>query len=336
MREVRWTALTAVPAFLALLLLLGRHGQHLPLFPPNDFLTTPGSRPDLFAPSPAIDFLREATSREPARVFGTGNTLFPGFSSVYDLEGINGPDALVNRQYRELGSALGLFVSDWQMHLANEALPRWQRALDFFNVGYVVTEPGSLKPIAGLHRAVSLDLDIWRSEHVWPRAFFVSRLESYDTVDDLARRISAPTSSTPFAAIQSSDLDAALKSFVTNLPSTEPVPAKQYHLETNKTSFTVAAPSPGIAVLQEAWLADDFVAKVDGKVVPYLRVNHAFKAVVIPTAGVHRVEFAYWPRGFTLSLAASVLGLVLLIAGVYAISRFEKEISPSVATTAQG
>jgi hypothetical protein len=335
MRELKWTPITAIPVLIALLFLLGRHGQHLPFFPPNDLLTAPGTRPHLFAPSPAVDFLRDATSREPARVFGTGNTLFPGFSGVYDLEGINAPDALVNRQYRELGSALGLLGSGWQMRIANEELDRWQHALGFFNVGYIITEPDALRPIAGLHRIANLDLDIWRNETVWPRAFFVSRLGSYDTVAELAKRLLAPTPA-PFAAIQSADLNADLKPFITSLPVSEPIPAKQYRLETNKTSFTIAAPSPGIAVLQEAWLADDFVARVDGRVVPYSRVNHVFKGVVIPSAGVHRIEFEYWPQGFTQSLAASALGLVLLVVGVGVVWFFEKEVSPSVAANAQG
>jgi hypothetical protein len=335
LREVKWTPVTAVPVLVALLFLLGRHGQHLPFFPPNDLLTTPGTRPHLFATSPAVDFLRDATSREPARVFGTGNTLFPGFSSVYDLEGINAPDALVNRQYHELGSALGWLGSGWQIRITNEELDRWRHALDFFNVGYVVTEPAALRPITGLRRIANLDMDIWRNEQVWPRAFFVSRLESYDTVAELAQRILASTPS-PFAAIQSADLNADLKPFAANSPGTEPIPAKQYRLETNKTSFTIAAPSPGIAVLQEAWLADDFVARVDGRVVPYFRVNHVFKGVAIPTAGVHRIEFGYWPQGFTQSLAASVLGLVLLVMGIGVIWFFEKEVSPSVAANAQG
>jgi uncharacterized membrane protein YfhO len=60
----------------------------------------------------------------------------------------------------------------------------------------------------------------------------------------------------------------------------------------------------------EPWLLDDFQASVDGEPTPYLRINHAFKAVAIPGAGTYRIEFTYWPRGFSLCLVLAAVGLV--------------------------
>lgn len=332
LRDTKWTATSAATAAVALLVLLIRHGEHLPVFPPNDFLTTPGSRPDLFAPSPAVDLLQAAATREPGRVVGLGNTLFPGFSSTYGIEGINGPDALVNRRYHELATALGLLDYGWLMRLSSAALARWQPVLDFLNVSQVATEPDALKSPTGYRREAGLDLDVWSSERVWPRAFFTDHVETYDTPNQFAQRIQNKASRGPFAAIQTSDLTPELKSLIDRDPSSPAiVSAKHYRLQTNETSFTVVAPSPGIAVLHEAWLADDFVATLDGQTVPYWRINHAFKGVLIPTAGVHRIRFEYWPRGFSASLTASAAGLVLLALVIISTGRSEKEISPRTA-----
>jgi len=335
LRDTRWTAASAVPATIALLLILGRHGEHLPFVPPNEFLTTPGSRPDLFAPSPAVDLLQGETTREPGRVVGLGNTLFSGFSSTYGLEGINGPDALVNRRFHELVVALGLLDSGWLMRFNRETLSQRKPILDFLNVTHVVTEPGVLQSPPGYVRASNLDLDVWRSDAVWPRAFFADRLKSYETTTELAQRIQSATTAGPFAAIQSSDLTAELKPFTERGPGPPVVvPAKQYRLQANATWFTIVAPSPGVAVLHESWLAGDFSATLDGKPVPYWRINHAFKGILIPSAGVHRIGFEYWPPGFTQALVASGLGLVLLALAVSMAGRREKEISPRTAAAA--
>lgn len=285
----------------------------------NDFLTTPGTRPDLFAPSSAVDLLQDATAREPGRVVGLRYTMFAGFSGTYGLEGINGPDALVNRHYHELVTALGLLDGGWMMRLTRDALPRWEPVLDFLNVSHVVTEPGELESAEGYRRAARLDLDVWRSERAWPRAFFVDRLESYDTAEELAQRIRTRAPAGPFAAVQSADVTTELKPLIAPAPSQpSTVRAKQYDLRTNRTSFTLVAPSRGVAVLHEAWLAGDFTATLDGKPVPYWRINHAFKGVLIPSAGVHRIVFEYRPPAFTASLIASAAGVLLLSFSVLA------------------
>ena len=50
------------------------------------------------------------------------------------------------------------------------------------------------------------------------------------------------------------------------------------------------------------------------------RVNHAFKAVAIPSAGDWAVKFEYRPRHWDLSLAIAGAGL-LLLAGLGVLSR---------------
>ena len=49
-------------------------------------------------------------------------------------------------------------------------------------------------------------------------------------------------------------------------------------------------------MLSETWLKDDFKATINGKRVPYFRVNHAFKGIYLDSGGSYRVCFSYWPR----------------------------------------
>src|SRR5690606_234176 len=89
-------------------------------------------------------------------------------------------------------------------------------------------------------------------------------------------------------------------------------PAHDYQLTSNRTRFRVAAPGPGIIVLQESWLPGDFRVSLNGRPTSYFRVNHAFKAVAVPAAGVYEVVFTYWPRRFTFALALAAAAAVAL------------------------
>jgi hypothetical protein len=60
---------------------------------------------------------------------------------------------------------------------------------------------------------------------------------------------------------------------------------------------------------------------VNGKRVPYVRINHAFKGVYVDGPGTYLVSFDYWPRGLTAALVLSGLGLLILALGVgYAVT----------------
>ena len=91
------------------------------------------------------------------------------------------------------------------------------------------------------------------------------------------------------------------------------MPARDYRLTNNTTTFTVEAPSAGIAVLTEAYLAEDFIARINGVQTTYFRVNHAFRGVKIPAAGAYVISFSYWPRHFTASLWMAAAGALLLV-----------------------
>ena len=117
----------------------------------------------------------------------------------------------------------------------------------------------------------------------------------------------------PFVTVPTAD--PGVPDLPTDQVSRTIVAAHDYRLTANTTTFTVNAPHAGLAVLTETYYLKDFQVTLDGVPVPYFRVNHAYKAVVIERAGRHTVSFRYWPEHFTLSLKLAAAGLLLLAAG---------------------
>jgi hypothetical protein len=311
------TPATSILAITFAFVLLWRHGlQANTGF--ADYVIDPAVRVNFHAVSPAVEIVR-ADRAEPLRAAGIDWCFAPGWNGVYDIEGISGPDALLNGQYRELALACGLDMAwGWRIVADFPTLAALKPVYDFLNVKYYLDGPlgqgragGGLKPVA---RA---DLDVYRSETPWPRAFFTNQVWRYGDVKELASLIQA-NPGRPFAAIQNGQSEVPTLFFASKTPSARVVvPAHAYRLTTNRTSFEVIAPGPGVIVLQEAWVRKNFRATVNGEPVRYFRVNHAFKGIAVDRAGTYRVEFAYWPEDMTLSLALAGAGLAGLIGSTW-------------------
>jgi hypothetical protein len=305
----RWTAASAITALACVTVLLWRHGQHRQTnF--DKYVFNPAVRVDFHAKSPAIEYVL-ANRPEPVRTIGLGSNLFPGWSGAYDLESTGGPDAVVSPLYRELIDGAGLErLWDWVVFPPVKNLPRERKVYDFLNVRYYVDlhhKPEDITPT--LEHVFSGDLNVYASPHVWPRAFFTDRVATYQSPKDLGALI-LQGDGRPFAAMQQGqEIPAGLGS---DLAERAVVAGTNWKVTNNTISFTVRASGPGLVVLQENWFEGDFRVTLDGRPAPCLRVNHAFKGVAIPAAGEYRVEFAYWPRRFTLTLVLAAFGAALL------------------------
>jgi len=300
---------------LGLPLLLWRHTQFTETFF-NSYAFVPGLRSDLHAPSPSVGFIdRQAT--EPGRRIGWGQALFPAYHIALNWESLYGVDTLRNRYYQELATEFDLrrvWVWDWANKL--DDADRLAPIHDLLNVDYSIADPNSFpERFAGLERIHRGDLDVYHSPTAWPRAFFTDRLARYDTVHDFAAQVSTGDRR-PFATAQNDQTD--LPALPARLDDRTVQRATDYRLTANKTTFTVDAPASGIAVLTEAYYERDFEVTMDGKPVPYFRVNHAFKGVAIPSAGRHEITFSYWPLYMSLSLWLAAAGVALAgLAGVF-------------------
>jgi hypothetical protein len=260
--------------------------------------------------SSAVDFLR---NQPPAfRTAGLLDTLFPGYNAIAGLEAIYGVDPLINPFYRELLNGAGVkLVWTWRWMVEktnfNSVLPIY----NLLNVRYFLdARDGSASPPLPLNLVQSLDLKIYENPSSWPRAFFSSSITSYGSVADFVAMVRSGDGK-PFAAVQQVDRVALSQPPVdpTAMAYRNIVPARDYLLTNNTTSFTIDAPGRGVVVLTETFLADDFVARINGARVKYFRVNHAFRGLEIPRSGVYRISYTYWPRYFTTSLIMGGLGL---------------------------
>ena len=321
---LRWASRLSRPGLLwvvllfALPLLLWRHGQYVsPLF--NAYAFVPGVRSDLHAASPGAGYL-SSLPREPGRVAGWGNSLYPSYNTLLRWEGLYGVDALRSRYYDDLAREFDLRrVWLWDEFNRLADAPRLVRAHNLLNVTHYVADHGTMpREFEGVTLLHEADLDVYVSKQAWPRAFFTDRVATYATVTDFGDLV-RKSDGRPLAAVQQGE--AAVPFLSSDLASRGVQAATGYRLTGNNTSFVVEAPGPGVAVLAEVYYAEDFQVTVNGQPAPYFRVNHTFKGVAIPSAGRHEITFAYWPQHFTLSLGLCAAGALLLLAGFVWLAR---------------
>lgn len=296
---------------LCALALIWRHGAQAGAVGFETFTFRPSRRVDFHARSGAVEFARAAQAREPGRGFGFQGHFFPGWTATYGLETIHGPDALVNPYLRQLVDVSGLErMWDWRIYVDLPQLAAARPFLDALNVRYYfdmkTSDPMLMRT---LHRVHTADLDVYESPSAWPRAFFTDRVELYDQPAEVIAKFRAANGQ-PFAMAQRSDhgTRGVLSAIPTDLATRNAVPATNYHLTENNTSFVVRATGPGVIVLTEAYWPGDFRVEVNGRKTSVLRLNHAFKGVLVPQAGEYRVDFRYWPRNFWRNLGFCGIG----------------------------
>lgn len=313
----RATEATLVLGLAALGALHWREGQHLATgFP--EYVVVPPHRVNLMAPSPAVEAVRSRDGG-PFRVVGFGNDMLPGWSIVYGLEGICGPDALVNTYYRDFMDTAGVpRVWDWRYMVEPDPLARVKPVMDVLNVRYYLGYHLDRRPDAALLKPVaSEDMDVYESASAWPRAFFTDRVAVYRDLPQFFSWLRSGDGR-PFAAIQQSDWAqlAPAPRVPGDIAGRRVVAASDYALGGNTTSFTVEATGPGFIVLTEAYEKDNFHLTVNGERARYLRVNHAFKGIYVGRAGTYRVSYEYYPRGLMMSLELSGAALAILALAV--------------------
>jgi hypothetical protein len=314
-RRRRVSLLAAGLAFACLVILHWRHGFQLRtnIEQVDDYIVNPSLRIDLKTPSPAIEFLRSQPG--PFRTVGFGSVFYPGYPMIAGLESIHGTDPLMNPYYHELLLDAGLKLQwgwKWVVEKANlkTTLPLYNllNLRYFLDVSLASEDAGD-----SLIKLASLDLSVYKNNNAWPRAFFADEVRTYDTIGQFLGMI-RELPNQPLAAVQKGDIAAAaMQTAIESANRNRIIPARDYRLTNNTTTFAVDAPGPGVVVLTEAYLPNDFIAQVNGIRSEYFRVNHAFRGIRIPKAGTYVVSFSYWPKHFTIALWMAAAGAVLLV-----------------------
>ena len=306
----------SVAWFVCLLSLHWRLGMHLRtnVDQIDDVVMNPQTRVDFSVHSAAIDFLKKRD--DVFRTVGFGPILCAGYNTMIGIESIGGPDPLLNPYYRDLLSVSGMGSDmDWRWRVDKGNLHSMKPFYDLLNVRYFLDSPlqsrisePSFEPI------FQMDLQVYDNRTAWPRAFFVDKVIAYNDAREFIEMIGR-SSSPPLAAVQADDLRALsiTRPFLGQLnDARQVVPARNFRLTNNTTSFTIDAPGPGTVVLTESYIPSDFDTRINGAVTDYFRVNHAFRGVKIPAAGTYVISFSYWPHYFTATLWMAVVGLGLL------------------------
>ncbi len=321
--------------FLALLFILfhWRHGMH-GATPFDAYVMNPQRRVNLVADSsPALKLIK-GQAAEPSRTAGLDLAFFPGYGGAVGVEQIDGPDPLLNQHYRALMNAWGikLLFGSWRFEVTPGRLAADLPLFNMLNVRYFLGDAGMRsEPVPSLNKIASLDLEVFASERVWPRAFFTNRLVTYEGEEEFIDLLKM-SEGTPFAGIPKEALDnqaelAKLTGVPTPPDDRKATPATNYVFTNNTTTFKVNAAGPGVIVLTEAYVPDDFQVSLNGKPTNYFRVNAAFKGLFVPDAGDYVVSFAYWPRYLTLSLWMAAVGFAIFVGWAAFLLRMKTSIS---------
>ena len=282
----------------------------------KSYVMKPLTRVDLTEKSPALEWIR-AKGSEPYRVVGFDGNFWPGYSGVVAMEGISGPDALMSPYYRQLLDASGVErIWGWVSLVRPSTLPDLRPLYDMLNIRYYLA-PRNADGIGGLDLVNRLDLAVFESRTVWPRAFYVDRLSTYRDLPELVHRVKSGDGR-PFAAVEETEPARlpVLKALLNKPGDRTVVAASDYRLTGNSTRFRLSAPGPGLVVLSETDYPGDFIATVNGRPAELIRVNHAFKGIQVESGGQYDVSVRYWPRPFGLTLWLSGGGAILaLLAG---------------------
>jgi len=271
-------------------------------------------RANFRARSPAEKEIEKSARAVPIRSIGLQSNFFPGWTAMYGLECINGPDALANPSYRQLTQASALQrVWDWRLYLTRDNLAASRPFLDLLNVKHYLdlrSDQGALQAVLKLDQVS--DLDLYESRTYWPRAFFVDRIAEYATAPDLMALIAADHNQ-PFAAVQAGEItdSSPLANLLGHADPSLYAPATAYHLTENSTSFLVHAATSGLVVLTETFWSGYPHAQIDGMSAHVIRTNHAFIGIPV-AAGDHRITVRYRPRFFDLNLLIAAISALLL------------------------
>jgi hypothetical protein len=288
--------------------------------PFDSYVMNPHSRVPLVADfsSPTVNLMKSHES-EPFRAVGLRYNFFPGYGGAIGVEQIDAADPLLNRYYKTLMNASGIKLPFGSSNtgLLDEPIGNDLSLLNMLNVRYYLSETSAKTELhPSVRKLGALDLDVYESSAVWPRAFFINQLSSYGSESDFVSRLKEGDGR-PFAAVPRIDVEkqADLKPLLQESapsPDREIVAATDYTLTTNTTNFKVRTPGPGVVVLTEPYVEGDLQVQLNGKAADYFRVNSAFRGVFVPAAGEYHFSFSYWPRHLTVSLWISALGLASL------------------------
>jgi len=246
-------------------------------------------------PSPMLEKLASQPDRFRILDWPPGS-LGQGFNEYYGLELMNGFSDNELRWTRQFRSEdLSLVAKG--LHQTPEGVAG-SRVLDLLNVKYLVFRDEA----SGQEGAVP-------NITVLPRAWVAHQWEFAGDESDLSRLQDSGFDYRNRILLQPDDKERV--GAASGADSALPAQVTEY--TPNRVSVQSVAKAPALLYVADAW-SDSWFATVDGKPVPVLRANHAYRAIPVP-AGSHAVVMEYRSARLILALwvALGALGLLSLL-----------------------
>ncbi len=220
---------------------------------------------------------------------------------VYDTsEGLNG--ARTSYFHKSIGGyhaakpAIIQDLFDYHIYQNN------RQVLNMLNVKYVLQQNEEGQRVAAVNPEANGNA--WFVELLFPVRSANEEIMALDSLDLSSE-----------AVVNTQDFPL-LNKFRFEVDSTSNVRLLEY--QPNRLVYESSNDQEGVVVFSELYYANGWNAYLDGKKVPYFKVNYGLRALQIPS-GEHKIMFAFEPevvqRGSTISLASSLLLVVILVGG---------------------
>ncbi|MBN2056774.1 YfhO family protein [bacterium] len=277
--------------------------------------------PGLLYPELPPELLPAAS--QPARIMPLGYTFPPHTCRLYGFHDIRGNDALTPLAVEEY---LALAEPDIQ---APDLLPAMRLLqmkrfdhplLDSLNVRYVITPQdtglgywlagGDFDPAPWRRTFRRNGVEVYSNARALPRAYLVDDYVCFDTAGQA------------YAVLRDNAREGRLRHVVVDAPAPPAVPlpasaappgtARFIVYDAHRLELSVTADRECLLILSDTYFPG-WRAQVDGSAAPVLRVDHAFRGLLLE-AGDHLVRFMYEPFSYRLGLFTSLIGALVCAA----------------------
>ncbi|MDO4228713.1 MAG: YfhO family protein [Capnocytophaga sp.] len=177
-------------------------------------------------------------------------------------------------------------------------------ALNMLNVKYILmqNEKGQVQPM--------------QNENALGNAWFVEKITPKSTNDEVMQTLSDFDPKTEAVALAKDIENLAFKQSVVD--STATISLKSY--QPNKLIYETDNQQNGFAVFSEMHYPHGWTATLDGKQVPYYRVDYLLRGMEVP-AGKHTIVFEFQPevvsQGTKIALAGNILLIMWVLGAVF-------------------
>ena len=287
----------ALSAVLACDLLVAVHGHHV---------TVPKSW--MFPPTRLTTYLQDL--EKPSRVCSATSAMQTGLIPVYGIEQGLGYDGLYPLRVKRLQVTFGKEL--WNTFEPACAISHYLHLAELENPLFPLDEhPENYELLEELD-----GIQIYRNKTAMPRAYLVTDLKTFDSVDDMFAFARTEAFNPRTMALLEAPAPPNLPEPASGNPGTATVTARS----STRMQIITDAKTPAVLVVVEAHYPG-WKARIDGEPAALFPVNSAFRGVTVPQ-GPHSIAFTYEPLSFRVGLWVAAISLLLTgIAGVTLLAR---------------